>query len=167
MKKPTNGSNAKNFVRPRRVGRERGVSQQYGNHEPANIMHENIVSLFQPDTVVASQYFDNLRRKTLFEPEKKLMFAVLEDGINCFQDNVLAENGRAKKLFDDAEEWILARDRVWVFSFECLCEVLGFDPRYVRQGLLRWKHQQLLKHAKANVRLFSPPQSIRQKAMLR
>ena len=26
----------------------------------------------------------------------------------------------------------------WVFSFENICETLGLDVGYVRQGLLRW-----------------------------
>ena len=32
---------------------------------------------------------DNFRRKTPLEPEKALLLAVLEDGIRCFQDNIL------------------------------------------------------------------------------
>ena len=31
----------------------------------------------------------------------------------------------------------------WPFSFENICEVLGFDPAYLRQGLLRWKRKKL------------------------
>jgi hypothetical protein len=152
MKKHSDGSNASNFVGPQRIPRERIGSHQYGNYEPAIMMHDNIASLFQPDTVLAAQYFDNLRRKTLLEPEKKLLLAILEDGIKCFQDNVLAQSGKAKKLFDETEEWVLERDSDWVFSFENICEALGFDPQYVRQGLLRWKHQQLTRHAKTHVR---------------
>jgi hypothetical protein len=152
MKRQTKEAHDSNFVRPQRTEGEGIVSHQYGNHEPAIIMHENITSLFQPDTVLAAQYFDNLRRKMLLEPEKELLLAVLEDGIKCFQDNILAKSGKAKKLFDETEEWVLERDRDWVFSFENICEVLGFDPRYVRQGLLRWKHQQLKRHAQTHVR---------------
>jgi hypothetical protein len=113
-------------------------------------MQENVGSLFQPDTLLAAQYFDNLRRKSILEPEKRLMLAILEDAIDSFQDNVLAERGKAKSRFGEAQEWILQRDNDWVFSFESICEELGFDPRYVRQGLLRWKQQQLLKHAKTD-----------------
>ena len=36
---------------------------------------ENIVSLFEPDTLVSAQYFENLRSKTLLKPEKRLMLA--------------------------------------------------------------------------------------------
>ena len=44
---------------------------------------------------MSAQYFENLRSKTL-EPEKRLMLAVLEDAINCFQDNVLAQSGKER-----------------------------------------------------------------------
>src|SRR4029450_3292999 len=84
---------------------------------------ENIVSLFEPNTLVFAQYFENLRSKTLLEPEKRLMLAVLEDAINCFQDNLLAQSGKRKRLFEETEEWILAGDRDWFFSFENICEV--------------------------------------------
>ena len=107
---------------------------------------ENIVSLFEPDTLVSAQYFENLRSKTLLEPEKRLMLAVLEDAINCFQDNLLAQFGKRKRLFEEAEEWILAGNRDWVFSFENICEVCGINPEYVSQELLRWKEKKLPKY---------------------
>ena len=116
-------------------------------------MNENIIvatddnfaaSLFQLDTLLSDQYFENLRRKTPLKPEKKLMLAILEDAVWCFQHNVWARNGKGKKLFDEAQEWILDKSRDWVFSFESICEVLGFTPRYVRQGLLRWKEKRLI-----------------------
>ena len=109
---------------------------------------ENIVSLFEPDMLVSAQYFENLRSKTLLEPEKRLMLAVLEDAVNCFQDNVLAQSGKRKRLFEDVEEWVLAGDRDWFFSFENICEVCGINPEYVSQGLLRWKEKKLPKSPK-------------------
>jgi hypothetical protein len=47
-------------------------------------MDERIGSLFQPDSLLVAQYFGTLRRETLFEPEKRLMLAILEDAINGF-----------------------------------------------------------------------------------
>jgi len=65
---------------------------------------DRIASLFQPDTLLSTQYFDNMRRRTLLEPEKRLMLAVLEDAVDSFQENLSAESGRRKMLFDDAEQ---------------------------------------------------------------
>ena len=108
-------------------------------------MDERIGLLFQPDSLLVAQYFETLRRKTLFEPEKRLILAILEDAINCFQDNLLAQDVRRSRLFHEVEEWIVEADSDGVFSFESICEVLGFSPRYVRQGLLRWKEKRLIR----------------------
>jgi hypothetical protein len=104
-------------------------------------MDEKIASLFQPDTLLSAQYFDNLRRSTLLQPEMRLTLAILEDAINCFQDNLMAESAKGKKLFNEAEEWILDEGGDWIFSFQNVCELLGLNPAYVRQGLLRWKQK--------------------------
>src|SRR5919205_4265298 len=103
---------------------------------------EKLASLFQPDKLPSAQYFDSLRRKALLEPEKRLMLAVLQDAIHCFQDNLAAETVVKKKLLADAEEWIRERDGDWVFSFAYICEALGFRPEYLRRGLLRSKEKQ-------------------------
>jgi len=67
----------------------------------------------------------------------------LEDAINCFQVNVIAQNARRKKLFNETEDWIMEQDSDSIFSFVSICEVLGLNPEYVRRGLLRWKEKKL------------------------
>ena len=109
---------------------------------------DRIASLFQPDTLLSAQYFDNMRRRTLLEPEKRLMLAILEDAVNCFQENLSAESGKRKILFNDVEQWIRADGSDWVFSFDHICEALGFTPAYVRQGLLRWQEKNRSKRFK-------------------
>jgi hypothetical protein len=116
--------------------------------EEVNTMDEKLGSLFQPDTLLSAQYFDNLRRKTLLEPEKRLMLALLEDAIHCFQSNLSAQTVRKKKLFDETEDWIVEMGGDWIFSFDQVCETLGFSPEYVRQGLLRWKERHRPKRLK-------------------
>ena len=107
---------------------------------------EKLASLFQPDTLMSAQYFGNLRRKTILQPEKRLMLALLEDAIGCFQDHLSAQSVREKKLFDEAEQWIVEKGGDWIFSFDQVCESLEFTPEYVRQGLLRWKEKHRPKH---------------------
>src|SRR6266568_6503628 len=109
---------------------------------------ERIGFLFQPDSLLSAHYFATLRRKTLLEPEKRLMLAILEDVIHCFQDNLLTQNVRSRRLFEEAEEWIVEADGDWVFSFENICEALGFNAADVRKGLLRWTENKLPKHRK-------------------
>jgi hypothetical protein len=111
---------------------------------------EKFISLFQPDTLLPAQYFEDRRGKTL-EAEKKLMLAVLEDAISCFQDNHLARCGRSKRLFDEAQRWIFEVKNDWIFGFENICSVLGFNPRYIRKGLVRWKEKKLSKQRRAPI----------------
>jgi len=115
------------------------------DHSRINV-EDRTISLFEPDTLVSAQYWENLRRKNLLEPEKRLMLAVLEDAINCFQINVMAQNGRRKKLFNESEDWIMGRDDDWIFSFVSICELLRLNPEYVRRGLLRWKEKKLARN---------------------
>ena len=119
------------------------ISSEYTKESNGLTADEKVASLFQPDTLLSAQYFETLRRKTIFEPEKRLMMAILQDAINTFQDNLLLQSGKGKQLFDEAEEWIVNKDGNWIFSFESICQILGFNPEYVRHGLLRWKERKL------------------------
>jgi len=116
-------------------------SRTYTN-EPSNLApDERIVSLFQPDTVLSAQYFENLHRKTLFEPEKRLMLAILDDGIHRYLENLYASDAKKVRVFEEAAAWITETNGDWVFSFDSVCDALGLNPEYVRQGLLRWKER--------------------------
>jgi hypothetical protein len=100
---------------------------------------DKIASIFQPDTLVSEQYFDDLRRRTVLEPERRLVLAVLEDAISCYQHYFFSRNPIHQRLFEEAKEWILSADDSWVFSFESVCDALEVNAAYLRQGLLRWK----------------------------
>jgi hypothetical protein len=102
---------------------------------------ERVASLFQPDTLLSAQYFDNLRRKTYFEPEKRLMLAMLQDAINTYRDKFHAQSRKGKRLFAETESWVVESNGDWIFSFNNVCEALSLNPEYVRQGLVRWKEK--------------------------
>jgi hypothetical protein len=97
-------------------------------NEASLSVEEKIASLFQQDTLLPAQYFDTFRRKSHLEPEKRLMLAVLEDAITCFQKHALTRESRGKTLFREAEEWIFADSHEWLFSFDNVYELLGFNP---------------------------------------
>ena len=113
--------------------------------EQTGLGASSTASLFQPDTLLSAQYFDDRRRKAPLEPVKRLMLAILEDAINCFQDNHRARCGKSQRLFDEAREWIFGVSD-WVFGFENICSALGFEPQYIRAGLRRWTEKQSSKH---------------------
>ena len=117
--------------------------------------------LFEPEILLPSQFYDRFRGRSILEGERRLMLAVLEDGIMCYQKYAGATRPRARRMFREAETWIFQEDDSWPFSFESICSFFGLDPGYFRQQLNRW-HQQLLAQAPearvkvARVRLRAP-----------
>jgi hypothetical protein len=126
------------------------------------------MKLFQPDTVLAPQFFATLRRQG---PRKRgewqLIVAVLEDAINCFQKCALATDNGSRRLFREAYDWLMAGqgdyaqfdDDVPIFTFEYICEVLELDPDYIRAGLLHWRESKL---AKAGVQVQAVHELVRE-----
>ncbi len=100
---------------------------------------ERFASLFQPDTLIPQEFLETFKRRTHLQPEKRLMLAVLEDGVACFQKYVTACDARGKKYFQETEEWILEEPSERIFCFANVCETLGLNADYLRRGLIRWK----------------------------
>ncbi len=107
-------------------------------------LDKRVASLFQPDTVSPAQYLETVRRKTHLAADQELMLAVLEDAITCFQVHFAARDKKKTRLFRKAEEWILLQEKSnWLFSFDKVCETLGLNPGYIREGLLHWRDHRL------------------------
>ena len=102
-------------------------------------MEDRIGSLFQPDTLLGEDYAANFRRKIPLEPERTLLLAVLEDGIRCYQENLFANNGKRRTLFDEAKEWLFSDEANWFCSFVSICTLLNLEPSYIRRGLGEWE----------------------------
>lgn len=100
-------------------------------------------STSQPDTLLPSEYFDTYERRTPIQAEKRLMLAVLEDGVQCFQEYAFSQSAKGRIFFQEALEWIVEEDSDWPFSFEVICETLAVNPSYLRHNLLRWREKQL------------------------
>ncbi len=113
--------------------------------------------LLQPDTLLPSQYHAALRRKSIQEPERRLVIAILEDAVDCYTKHAFARDKRSQQLFQDAEEWILDEDRTWPFAFGNVCDYVGIEPEYLRRGLLTWRERAQLKAAAKVVPLTRRP----------
>ena len=61
------------------------------------------ISFDPADTGVIEQVF----KKDIREGEERLMLAVLQDAVDCFQTYILPKTERERKLFQEAEDWIL------------------------------------------------------------
>jgi hypothetical protein len=117
------------------------MSEQY--------VSEAYTHLLQPDTVLPSQYYAALRRKTIQEPERRLVIAILEDAVDCYVKHMFSSDRRSQQLFLDAEEWFADDDREWPFAFENVCEFLGLEPGYMRNGLKALKEREHTRRASA------------------
>jgi hypothetical protein len=104
-------------------------------------LDDRIGSLFQPDTLLGEDYAANFRRKIPLESERTLLLAVLEDGVRCYQENLFAESGKRRTLFDEAKEWLFSDDADWFCSFVSICTLLNLEPNYIRRGLRQWEVQ--------------------------
>ena len=103
--------------------------------------------LLAPDYVLPSQFVGTLRRQAPRKTgESRLLIAVLENAVECFQQYVRATGSAERQLFEEAEWWIMGGNEEEdtrldadgpCFSFRYVCEALGIDPDYLRRGLKR------------------------------
>jgi hypothetical protein len=100
---------------------------------------EKVFALFQADILIRDQFVATYKRRFHLEPEKTLMLAVLQDAVICFQDNLAATDKRKRQLFLEAQEWIMEENTNYLYSFENICDLLGFSASYLRRGLMSWK----------------------------
>ncbi|MGH7860488.1 MAG: hypothetical protein ACREQY_24420 [Candidatus Binatia bacterium] len=115
---------------------------------------ESISRLFEPDTILPSQFSDRVNLGPSSYPEKRLMLAVLEDAVATFQRYVDARDRRGQRLHREAEEWFQSDDQEWPFAFANICNALEIEAEYLRRGLTAWKQKQLEKTAGARVYRF-------------
>jgi hypothetical protein len=96
--------------------------------------------LFEPDTILPTQFYAMFKNSQYREPERRLMVAILEDAVSCLSTDPHRSNPRQKKQYEEAKTWVAAdEESEWIFSFKNICEVLGMDPGYLRRGLIRPK----------------------------
>lgn len=107
--------------------------------ESATSFPEERPSPFQPEALLPMQYYETLRRHHELAGEKRLMFAILEDAIEGFMKYLNSSTRKGQPRFLEAEEWIERRDKLWLYSFDNVCEALDVDPEYMRRGLHQWK----------------------------
>jgi hypothetical protein len=96
---------------------------------------------FECAAVLPEQLFAG--RHKLDAPIERLMFAVLNDAIRCYQTNVGVQRPHARRLLAETNEWLFRLPGHAPFSFVSICEVLQIDAPRLRRSLLRWSDQKL------------------------
>lgn len=102
-------------------------------------MTDRSFGLFEPDALLPAQFYAAFRGGSGVRGEKRLMLAVLEDALDCFQKYAVSRDGHGQQLFEEANAWIASADRGWFFSYENICETLEINPEYLRRGLDSWR----------------------------
>lgn len=104
-------------------------------------------TLFQPDSLLPAQFFVALKQRSQACGERRLMAAILEDAVDCFQKYLWAKDNRSRNLRLEAESWFLSDDDSWPFSFINVCYALDLEPDFIRRGLMQWKEHQLARRS--------------------
>ena len=92
------------------------------------------------ELILPCQYYD-LSGGHHLSGEQRLALALLTDAINVYQKGALSQLSRARRLYVDAETWIMA-DRVQpaILTFDTVCDALGINSALLRHRLIEWKH---------------------------
>ena len=104
-------------------------------------MTDRSFGLFEPDALLPAQFYAAFRGGSAVRGEKRLMLAVLQDALDCYQKYAHARDPRGAQMFQESQEWVVSGDRSWLFSFENICDTLEINADYVRRGLREWRER--------------------------
>ena len=102
---------------------------------------------FQSEVFPPSQFLATSRGQAPSKMgEYRLLVALMDDAVERFKKYVLTGN----RDFEEAHNWIMGGDddvgskqKGASFSFEYVCDALGFEADHLRQGLQRWSKAQI------------------------
>jgi len=90
--------------------------------------------------ILPCQYYDVSGDHHL-SGEQRLMLALLTDAINVYQKGALSCDSNARRLYVDAEQWIMADNNACnALSFDTVCDALGINSALLRRRIIDWKH---------------------------
>ncbi|TMA82670.1 MAG: hypothetical protein E6J74_37295 [Deltaproteobacteria bacterium] len=96
-----------------------------------------LARILEPDIFLPSQFYGSGGLSRQLEGEKRLMIAILKDAVECLEKYRSARSSAARSHYENAIDWIKDTDTEWLFSFTNICDLLGFDPDYIREVLLK------------------------------
>ena len=96
-----------------------------------------LARILEPDIFLPSQFYGSGGLSRKLEGEKRLMIAVLKDAVECLEKYRGSRNSAAQSHYENAIEWVMDNGTDWLFSFTNICDLLGFDPQYLRDVLLK------------------------------
>lgn len=116
---------------------EEKAMADYSSNALSHYTEDSLSTLFEPDVVLPSQFMVP-DEKGLAGGERRLMAAILSDGIEAYIAQCTSATFERRRGKVDACEWVDTVDYSYVFSFDNVCECLGINPEYLRIGLTRY-----------------------------
>lgn len=96
-----------------------------------------LARILEPDVFLPSQFYGTGCLSRQLEGEKRLMIAILKDAVECLDKYRDARSSAGRSHYENALEWVQDQGTDWLFSFTNICDLLGFDPDYMRSVLLK------------------------------
>ncbi|MGH7896032.1 MAG: hypothetical protein ACREQL_15275 [Candidatus Binatia bacterium] len=93
--------------------------------------------LVSPQIMLPEQFVRPARCGARESAVHRLMLGVLRDAAELYCKACDPRSRVPRRRVQEVLAWFASRDRTWPFSFERICEALGFDPDYLRRGLRR------------------------------
>ena len=87
------------------------------------------------EVLMPSQYY----AARAITPHHRLLLAILEDAIRCFQNNLEAKTIRRRRLFRETEHWLFETKDAGFMSCPTVCESLGISSVALRRSLREWQ----------------------------
>lgn len=113
-------------------------SQNTKSYPKPPSFYVDVSNIFEPDVVVPGQFY-SADLGGLKDGERRLMAALLSDGVQSFISQISSNSGdEGEENYSDAQKWVTTVDKDYIFSFDCVCDCLGIDPDYLRAGLNRY-----------------------------
>jgi hypothetical protein len=96
-----------------------------------------LARILEPDVFLPSQFYGTGGLSRQLDGEKRLMIAILKDAVECLNKYRGARSSSGQCHYQNALEWVEDEGTEWLFSFNNICDLLGFDPDYLRKVLLK------------------------------
>jgi hypothetical protein len=96
-----------------------------------------LARIVEPDVFLPSEFYGSGGLSRQLDGEKRLMIAILKDAVECLNKYRGARSSFGSSQYENALEWIEDEGTHWLFSFNNICDLLGFDPDYLRKVLIK------------------------------
>jgi hypothetical protein len=96
-----------------------------------------LARILEPDVFLPSQFYGTGGLSRQLDGEKRLMIAILKDAVECLNKYRGARSSLGSNQYQNALEWVEDEGTEWLFSFNNICDLLGFDPNYLRKVLIK------------------------------